>query len=185
MCFVSEILLIYTGGTIGMVRDEATGSLKAFDFASLMKEIPEIKKFAHHLEVHSFDVPIDSSNMQPENWLEIARIIYDNYDRYSGFVILHGSDTMAYTASALSFMLENLSKPVILTGSQLPIGDVRTDAKENLLTAIEIASTYQNGLAIVPEVAIYFEYNLYRGNRSTKSSAEDFAAFTSPNYPLL
>lgn len=182
---MSSILIIYTGGTIGMVKDEATGSLKAFDFASLMAEIPEIKKFAHKLEVHSFDTPIDSSNMQPENWLEIAEVIYNNYDNHAGFVILHGSDTMAYTASALSFMLENLSKPVILTGSQLPIGEVRTDAKENLLTAIEVASTYKNGKALVPEVAIYFEYDLYRGNRSTKSNAEDFEAFTSPNYPTL
>ncbi len=168
-----------------MVRDEETGSLKAFDFDSLMAEIPEIKKFAHQIDVHSFEVPIDSSNMQPQNWLEIAEVIHDNYDKHDGFVILHGSDTMAYTASALSFMLENLSKPVILTGSQLPIGEVRTDAKENLLTAIEIASTYKDGKAVVPEVAVYFEYDLYRGNRSTKSNAEDFEAFTSPNYPTL
>ncbi|MBL4593341.1 MAG: type I asparaginase, partial [Flavobacteriales bacterium] len=129
--------------------------------------------------------PIDSSNLQPENWLTIAQIIFDNYNQHDGFVVLHGSDTMAYTASALSFLLENLSKPVILTGSQLPIGEVRTDAKENLLTAIEIASSKKNGKAIVPEVAIYFEYDLYRGNRSTKSNAEDFEAFTSPNYPVL
>ena len=182
---MSSVLIIYTGGTIGMVRDEETNALKAFDFDSLIKEIPEIKKFAHQLDVHSFDVPIDSSNMQPENWLEIAEIIYNNYNKHDGFVILHGSDTMAYTASALSFMLENLSKPVILTGSQLPIGEVRTDAKENLLTAIEIASTYKNGKAVVPEVAIYFEYDLYRGNRATKSNAEDFEAFTSPNYDVL
>jgi L-asparaginase len=182
---VSSILLIYTGGTIGMVRDEETGALKVFDFASLMKEIPEIKKFAHQLETYSFETPIDSSNMLPENWIHLGQTIYDNYEKYDGFVILHGSDTMAYTASALSFMLENLSKPVILTGSQLPIGEVRTDAKENLLTAIEIASTYKNGKAVVPEVAIYFEYDLYRGNRATKSNAEDFEAFTSPNYPIL
>lgn len=182
---MSSVLIIYTGGTIGMVRDEETNALKAFDFDSLIKEIPEIKKFAHDIDVYSFDVPIDSSNMQPENWLEIAEIIYNNYDKHNGFVILHGSDTMAYTASALSFMLENLSKPIILTGSQLPIGEVRTDAKENLLTAIEIASTYKNGKAVVPEVAIYFEYDLYRGNRATKSNAEDFEAFTSPNYDVL
>ncbi len=182
---MSSILLIYTGGTIGMVKDEETGALKAFDFASLIKEIPEIKKFAHQLNVESFETPIDSSNMQPENWLRLAKIIQNNYDTHDGFVILHGSDTMAYTASALSFLLENLSKPVILTGSQLPIGEVRTDAKENLLTAIELASTYKNGKALVPEVAIYFEYDLYRGNRATKSNAEDFEAFTSPNYPVL
>lgn len=182
---MSSILLIYTGGTIGMVRDEVTNSLKAFNFDSLIKEIPEIKKFTQRLDTVSFDTPIDSSNMQPENWLQLAEIIYNNYNKHDGFVILHGSDTMAFTASALSFMLENLSKPVILTGSQLPIGEVRTDAKENLLTAIEIASAYQNDKALVPEVAIYFEYDLYRGNRSTKSNAEDFEAFTSPNYPVL
>lgn len=182
---MSSILIIYTGGTIGMVKDEKTGALKSFEFDSLLKEIPEIKRFAHKINVESFETPIDSSNMRPEKWLKIAQTIYDNYEENDGFVILHGSDTMAYTASALSFMLENLSKPVILTGSQLPIGELRTDAKENLLTAIEIATTEINGKPAVPEVAIYFEYDLYRGNRSTKSSAEDFEAFTSPNYPVL
>ncbi|PCJ27626.1 MAG: L-asparaginase 1 [Flavobacteriales bacterium] len=182
---MDSILIIYTGGTIGMVRDEETGVLKSFDFDSLMIEIPEIKKFKCSIESISFNEPIDSSNMQPKNWSTIAQIIYDNYNKHDGFVVLHGSDTMAYTASALSFMLENLSKPVILTGSQLPIGDVRTDAKENLLTAIEIASAKKDGKAAVPEVAIYFEYDLYRGNRSTKSHAEDFEAFSSPNYPVL
>ena len=168
-----------------MVRDEETGTLKAFDFDSLMNEIPEIKKIKTNIETISFEEPIDSSNMQPENWLTIAKIIFDNYDKHDGFVVLHGSDTMAYTASALSFLLENLSKPVILTGSQLPIGEIRTDAKENLLTAIEIAALKENGKAVIPEVAIYFEYDLYRGNRSTKSDAEDFEAFSSPNYPVL
>ena len=182
---MSSILIIYTGGTIGMVQDEQTGALKSFDFDSLLREIPEIKRFAHKISVESFGTPIDSSNMRPEKWLQLAEIIYKNYDAHDGFVILHGSDTMAYTASALSFMLENLSKPVILTGSQLPIGVLRTDAKENLLTAIEIASTEINGKAAIPEVAIYFEYDLYRGNRATKSNAEDFEAFTSPNYPVL
>lgn len=182
---MSSILVIYTGGTIGMVKDEKTGALKSFDFDSLLKEIPEIKRFAHQINVESFETPIDSSNMRPEKWLKIAQTIYDNYEDNDGFVILHGSDTMAYTASALSFMLENLSKPIILTGSQLPIGELRTDAKENLLTAIEIATTEINRKPAVPEVAIYFEYDLYRGNRSTKSSAEDFEAFTSPNYPVL
>ena len=182
---MNSILIIYTGGTIGMVRDEETKALKSFDFDSLINEIPEIKKFKTNIEAISFENPIDSSNMEPANWLEIAQLIFDNYSKHDGFVVLHGSDTMAYTASALSFMLENLSKPVILTGSQLPIGDVRTDAKENLLTAIEIASSKKNEKAIVPEVAIYFEYDLYRGNRSTKSNAEDFEAFTSPNYPVL
>lgn len=168
-----------------MVRDEKTNSLTSFNFDSLLNEIPEIKKFNANIESISFDEPIDSSNMQPDNWMSIAQIIFDNYDKHSGFVILHGSDTMAYTASALSFILENLSKPVILTGSQLPIGDIRTDAKENLLTAIEIALATKNGKAVVPEVAVYFEYDLYRGNRSTKSNAEDFEAFTSPNYTVL
>ena len=168
-----------------MVRNEKTGALKAFDFDSLINEIPEIKKLKCTIEAISFDEPIDSSNMQPSDWLNIAKIIFDNYNKHDGFVVLHGSDTMAYTASALSFLLENLNKPVILTGSQLPIGEVRTDAKENLLTAIEIAATKKNGKALVPEVAIYFEYDLYRGNRATKSNAEDFEAFTSPNYPVL
>jgi len=168
-----------------MIQDENTGSLKAFDFDSLINEIPEIKKIETQIEAISFPKPIDSSNMQPENWLTLAEIIVENYDKHRGFVILHGSDTMAYTASALSFLLENLSKPVILTGSQLPIGVIRTDAKENLLSAIEIASLQENGKALVPEVAIYFEYSLYRGNRSTKISAEQFEAFQSPNYPLL
>ena len=182
---MNSILIIYTGGTIGMVRDEATGTLKAFEFDSLMNEIPEIKKIKTNIETISLYEPIDSSNMQPENWLTIAKIIFDNYNKHDGFVVLHGSDTMAYTASALSFLLENLSKPVILTGSQLPIGEIRTDAKENLLTAIEIAALKENNKAVVPEVAIYFEYDLYRGNRSTKSDAEDFEAFSSPNYPVL
>lgn len=182
---MNSVLIIYTGGTIGMVRDEESGALKAFDFDSLINEIPEIKKFKCKIEATSFENPIDSSNMQPSDWLNIAQTIFNNYDKHDGFVVLHGSDTMAYTASALSFLLENLSKPVILTGSQLPIGEVRTDAKENLLTAIEIAAAKKNGKALVPEVAIYFEYDLYRGNRATKSDAEDFEAFTSPNYPVL
>lgn len=182
---MNSVLIIYTGGTIGMVRNEETGALKAFDFDALINEIPEIKKLKCKIEATSFDEPIDSSNMQPKDWLNIAQIIFDNYSKHDGFVVLHGSDTMAYTASALSFLLENLSKPVILTGSQLPIGEVRTDAKENLLTAVEIAATKKNGKAVVPEVAIYFEYDLYRGNRATKSNAEDFEAFTSPNYPVL
>ena len=182
---MNSVLIIYTGGTIGMVRNEETGALKAFDFDALINEIPEIKKLKCKIEATSFDEPIDSSNMQPKDWLNIAQVIFDNYSKHDGFVVLHGSDTMAYTASALSFLLENLSKPVILTGSQLPIGEVRTDAKENLLTAVEIAATKKNGKAVIPEVAIYFEYDLYRGNRSTKSNAEDFEAFTSPNYPVL
>lgn len=182
---MSSILIIYTGGTIGMVKDEKTGMLKSFDFDSLLKEIPEIKKFAHHINIKSFETPIDSSNIKLSDWVKLVEIIYNNYHENDGFVILHGSDTMSFTASALSFMLENLNKPVVLTGSQLPIGVMRTDAKENLLTAIEIATTQINGKPAVPEVSVYFEYNLYRGNRSTKTSAEEFKAFTSPNYPVL
>jgi L-asparaginase len=182
---MNSILIIYTGGTIGMVRDEDSGALKSFNFDALMQELPEIKKLKAKIETFSFEEPIDSSNMQPDDWMSIAQTIYDNYNNHDGFVVLHGSDTMAYTASALSFILENLSKPVILTGSQLPIGEVRTDAKENLITAIEIASTVKDGKAVIPEVAVYFEYDLYRGNRSTKSNAEDFEAFSSPNYPVL
>lgn len=180
-----SVLLIYTGGTIGMVADAVTGILKPFNFKNLSKEIPELKKFNLHLDSISFPEPMDSSNMQPETWIKLANIIYDKYTRYDGFVILHGSDTMAYTASALSFMLQHLGKPVILTGSQLPIGIIRTDGKENIITAIEIASAYQNGKPLVPEVAIYFEYALYRGNRTKKVNAEHFQAFASPNYPKL
>lgn len=181
----SRILLIYTGGTIGMVQEPESGLLKPFNFDHLIAEIPELNKFNYHIDTVSFQEPIDSSNMSPEIWTKLAVMIQDAYDNYDGFVILHGSDTMAYTASALSFMLSNLSKPVILTGSQLPIGVVRTDGKENLITAIEIAAAKENGQAVVPEVAIYFEYSLYRGNRTAKISATHFEAFDSPNYPIL
>ncbi|GAB4254050.1 MAG: asparaginase [Vicingaceae bacterium] len=177
---MKNILLIYTGGTIGMVKDDKTGSLFPFNFDSLLKEIPELKKFELNISHVSIDHPIDSSDMQPSIWVNIAEIIETHYDNTDGFVILHGSDTMAFTASALSFMLEGLAKPVILTGSQLPIGVLRTDAKENILSAIEIAASDK-----VQEVAIYFEYHLIRGNRATKVSAEEFNAFMSPNYPYL
>lgn len=180
-----NILLIYTGGTIGMIRDPKSGQLKPFNFARLMDEVPELSKFNIDIHSHSFPNPIDSSDMQPGIWMEIAQLIGKNYNKHDGFVILHGSDTMAHTASALSFLLENLSKPVVLTGSQLPIGTIRTDGKENLITAIEIAAAQKNGKAIVPEVCIYFEYSLYRGNRSNKFNAEHFRAFQSANYPLL
>lgn len=180
-----SILLIYTGGTIGMIRDLKSGQLKPFNFARLLDEIPELSKFEIDIHTHSFSKPIDSSDMQPETWIELAKQIEKNYTKHDGFVILHGSDTMAHTASALSFLLENLAKPVVLTGSQLPIGTIRTDGKENLITAIEIAAAKKNGKAIVPEVCIYFEYSLYRGNRSNKFNAEHFRAFQSPNYPLL
>ncbi|NUM49740.1 MAG: type I asparaginase [Flavobacteriales bacterium] len=181
----SSVLIIYTGGTIGMVSDPLSGILKPFNFKNLSKEIPELKKFKIKLDSFSFAKPIDSSNMNPSIWSDLVKIVEKNYDKYDGFVILHGSDTMAYTASALSFMLENLNKPVILTGSQLPIGTIRTDGKENIITAIEIAAAKQNGKPVVPEVAIYFEYALYRGNRTKKVNAEHFQAFASPNYPKL
>ncbi len=181
----SNILLIYTGGTIGMVKDYKTGALKTFNFNNLLKHIPEINQLNCEIHSISFKKPIDSSNMNPSDWVLIVEIIEDNYTKYDGFVVLHGSDTMSYTASAISFMLENLSKPVIFTGSQLPIGDLRTDAKENLITSIQIASATENNLPIVSEVCLYFEYKLYRANRTTKINAEHFEAFASPNYPPL
>ena len=181
----SKILLIYTGGTIGMKKDFETGALRAFNFSKLLQRIPELKQLDCDIETISFEKPIDSSNMYPEKWANIATIIEDNYAVFDGFVVLHGSDTMSYSASALSFMLENLAKPVIFTGSQLPIGDLRTDAKENLITAIQIASLRDKGKPVISEVCLYFEYKLYRGNRTTKINAEHFNAFTSPNYPDL
>jgi L-asparaginase len=181
----AKILLLYTGGTIGMRKDFDTGALKAFNFSKLLQRIPELKQLDCDIETISFKDPIDSSNMNPREWAEIATIIEDKYNEFDGFVVLHGSDTMSYSASALSFMLENLSKPVIFTGSQLPIGDLRTDAKENLITAIQIASLQEEGKPVIKEVCLYFEYKLYRGNRTTKINAEHFRAFTSPNYPPL
>ncbi|MEM8998871.1 MAG: asparaginase [Bacteroidota bacterium] len=181
----ASILLIYTGGTIGMVKDYQTGTLKAFDFGELIKNIPELKQLDCDLTGVSFENPIDSSNMDPNHWVAIASIVQKDYDDYDGFVILHGSDTMSYSGSALSFMLENLSKPVIFTGSQLPIGDLRTDAKENLITSIQIASLLEKGESVIQEVCLYFEYKLYRANRTTKMNAEHFEAFASPNYPPL
>ena len=180
-----NILLIYTGGTIGMVKDADSGVLKAFNFNKLLKNIPELKLLDCNIATISFETPIDSSNMNIEEWVKIAKIVEENYNQYDGFVVLHGSDTMSYSASALSFMLENLDKPVVFTGSQLPIGDLRTDAKENLITAIQVASLQQKGKPVITEVCLYFEYKLYRGNRTTKISAEHFNAFTSPNFPCL
>jgi len=185
MQFKPTILLIYTGGTIGMVKNFDTGALKAFNFKKLLERIPEVKMLDCNIETVSFEKPIDSSNMEPAQWVTIAKLIEDNYNNFDGFVILHGSDTMSYSASALSFMLENLNKPVVFTGSQLPMGDLRTDAKENLITAIQIASLHHENKPIVTEVCLYFEYKLYRGNRTTKINAEHFNAFTSPNYPAL
>ena len=181
----AKILLIYTGGTIGMMKDFDSGALKAFDFSKLISKIPELKQLDCDIETISFEKPLDSSNMTSIHWISIANSIQNNYDSFDGFVVLHGSDTMSYTASALSFMLENLSKPVIITGSQLPIGDLRTDAKENLITAIQIASLQTKNKPVVSEVGLYFEYKLYRGNRTTKINAEHFNAFASPNYPEL
>lgn len=180
-----SILLIYTGGTIGMAEDARSKELKPVDFKRLFYHFPELKKLEVSISVHYFEKPIDSSNMNPDAWIKLVNLIERNYYKYDGFVILHGSDTMAYSASALSFMLENLNKPVILTGSQLPIGITRTDGKENLITAIEIAASKKNGKPIVPEVAIYFEYQLYRGNRTHKFNADHFKAFQSANYPVL
>ena len=181
----TSVLVIYTGGTIGMKQSANTGALVPFDFSEIEREVPELKKFKYRLDTHSFQKPIDSSDIQPEFWANIAKVIKDNYDLYDGFVILHGTDTMSYSATALSFMLENLSKPVIFTGSQLPIDAVRTDGKENILSAIEIAATQHNGKPVVPEVCIFFEDKLFRGNRTTKHSAENFNAFRSHNYPEL
>lgn len=181
----ARILLLYTGGTIGMIKDYSTGALKPFNFNDLLQNIPELNILENEIDTLSFEHPIDSSDMNPEEWKKIATIIYESYEAYDGFVILHGSDTMSYTASAISFMFENLNKPVIFTGSQLPIGDLRTDAKENLITSIQIAGLQKNGCPVVTEVGLYFEYKLYRANRTTKINAEHFQAFASLNYPPL
>ena len=181
----ANILLIYTGGTIGMIKDFKTGTLRAFDFKTLLEKVPELQLLDCNIDTVSFDEPIDSSNMKPEYWVQIAKLIETNYDNFDGFVVLHGSDTMSYTASALSFMLENLAKPVIFTGAQLPIGDLRTDAKENLITSIQVASLKNEDKPIIKEVCLYFEYKLYRANRTTKINAENFQAFASFNYPDL
>ncbi|MBO7140146.1 MAG: type I asparaginase [Prevotella sp.] len=182
----SKVLLIYTGGTIGMNRNAQTGALEPYDFERLLCRVPELQELPVEIASRQFDPPIDSSDMSPRLWTELAGIIADNYADYDGFVILHGTDTMAYTASALSFLLEGLTKPVILTGSQLPIGQLRTDGKENVITAIEIAATRKaDGTARVPEVCIYFNGHLMRGNRTTKLSADEFDAFESFNFPHL
>lgn len=183
---MSKILIIYTGGTIGMIENPETGALENFDFDQFRHYVPELKRFDNQVDAIAFDPPIDSSDMEPRYWVKITHLIAENYEKYDGFVLLHGTDTMAYTASALSFMLENLAKPVIITGSQLPIGQLRTDGKENLLTSIEIATAKDNeGRPIVPEVCIFFENRLMRGNRTTKINAEGFNAFRSFNFPSL
>ncbi|AJR03125.1 asparaginase [Siansivirga zeaxanthinifaciens] len=180
-----NILLIYTGGTIGMIKDFETGALRAFDFKTLLEKIPELHLLDCNIDTVSFNEPIDSSNMNPIYWVQIAELIETNYEQFDGFVVLHGSDTMSYSASALSFMLENLAKPVVFTGSQLPIGDLRTDAKENLITSIQIASLQNKNKPLIKEVCLYFEYKLFRANRTTKINAEHFEAFASYNYPEL
>ena len=182
----SAILIIYTGGTIGMKQDPVDQTLKPFDFSQIADEVPELRKFAVRIDAYTFDPLIDSSDVEPSLWIRLAHLVQDRYDDYDGFVILHGTDTMAYSASALSFMLEELTKPVIFTGSQLPIGVPRTDGKENLISAVEIAAAAdEEGHALVPEVSIFFDSVLIRGNRATKLSAEAFNAFASPDCPPL
>jgi L-asparaginase len=183
---MTKILLIYTGGTIGMIKNPRTGELESFNFKHIHDHVPELSRLNVEIESISFEEPIDSSEMNLQHWKQMAELVEQNNALYDGFVILHGSDTMAFSASALSFMLQGLRKPVVFTGSQLPIGTIRTDGKENLITAIEIAGMKdENGAAILQEVAVYFEYSLYRGNRSSKISANQFEAFQSPNYPEL
>lgn len=181
-----KVLIIYTGGTIGMIKDPITGELSNVDFNLISHHVPEINRLNIEIDSVSFDHPVDSSEISPKHWMAIAQTINENYGLYEGFVVLHGSDTMAFTASALSFMFDGVQKPIILTGSQLPIGVIRTDGKENLITALEIAAARdESGKALVTEVAVYFEYKLLRGNRCTKDSSENFEAFRSPNYPDL
>ena len=182
----SSILLIYTGGTIGMKEDPSVQALRPFDFSQILEEVPELGKFAYKIDAHTFDPLIDSSDVEPALWVALTDLIEEKYDDYDGFVILHGTDTMAYSASALSFMIEGLTKPVIFTGSQLPIGTPRTDGKENLISSVEIAAAKDHeGHALVPEVCICFDNVLIRGNRSTKINSDNFRAFRSENHPLL
>ena len=182
----SSILLIYTGGTIGMKEDPSIQALRPFDFSQILAEVPELRKFAYKIDAVTFDPIIDSSDIEPENWVTLVSHIEQRYDDYDGFVVLHGTDTMAYSASAVSFMIEGLTKPIIFTGSQLPIGMPRTDGKENLISAVEIAAAKDaDGYAIVPEVCIYFDNILMRGNRTTKVNSDNFRAFRSENLPPL
>ena len=182
---MKKIFVLYTGGTIGMVLDEKDGSFVPFDFDLINRNVPELNRLNYELTIHSFDTIIDSSNMQPDIWVEMVLLIKEKYEKYDGFVILHGSDTMAFTASALSFMFEGLQKPIILSGSQLPIGEIRTDARENLITALEIASAKKDDRSLIQEVGIFFNNQLYRGNRTFKYNSAKFEAFRSPNYPVL
>ncbi len=180
----ASVLIIYTGGTLGMIHDK-DGTLQPFDFASILDHVPSLRQLELNLTVIAFTRPVDSTNITPTEWQEIGSLIYEAYNDFDGFVVLHGTDTMAYSASALSFMIENLSKPIIFTGAQLPISSLRSDARENLVTALEIAAAKRNGKALVPEVCIYFDYKLFRGNRSKKVESLYFDAFESENYPAL
>ena len=181
----TSVLIIYTGGTIGMVQRPQTGTLAPVKFKQILQEVPELNKFNFNIKTEVLNPAIDSSNMNPAIWAKIAKKIEHRYNEFDGFVVLHGTDTMAYTASALSFIFDNLDKPIILTGSQLPIGMLRTDGKENLITSVEIAAAKENGKSKVPEVCIYFDSKLYRGNRTVKRDSELFSAFRSVNYPEL
>lgn len=181
----TSILIIYTGGTIGMVQRPESGTLGPVKFDQIKEDIPELNKFNYSIKTITFNPPLDSSNMNPSVWIKIAKTIAGNYNKFDGFVVLHGTDTMAYTASALSYMFENLDKPIILTGAQLPIGTLRTDGKENLITSVEIAAAKKNGDCMVPEVCVFFDFKLYRGNRTVKRDADQFSAFHSVNYPSL
>ena len=178
-------MIIYTGGTIGMINQPGSHSLTPFNFEQILRHVPEIEKFGFNLTPVTIHPVVDSSNIKPGTWIKIAELIEEGYNSYDGFIILHGTDTMAFSASALSFMLQDLKKPVIFTGSQLPVSTLRTDARENLISSIEIAATEKDGAPLVPEVCIYFEFKLLRGNRTTKQNSEDFNAFFSPNYPVL
>jgi len=178
----SKVLIIYTGGTLGMVHNDS-GALVPFDFSSILDHVPSLRQLQISLTVISFNKPIDSSDIKTEDWVDIGGVIQEHYDDYDGFVVLHGTDTMAFTASAMSFMLQNLKKPVIFTGAQLPISSLRSDARENLITAIEIASG-RDGV-VIPEVCIYFDYVLLRGNRAKKVESLHFDAFESENYPVM
>ncbi|MCR5561144.1 MAG: type I asparaginase [Bacteroidales bacterium] len=182
----SSILLIYTGGTIGMKEDPKTQALAPFDFSQILQEVPELRKFSSKIDSYTFDPLIDSSDVEPSMWVKLAELIKEKYEEYDGFIVLHGTDTMAYSASALSFMLDHLRKPVVFTGSQLPIGSLRTDGRENLISAVEIATARdRHGKAVVPEVCIFFNSQLLRGNRSCKVNSTSFDAFRSPNWPAL
>ncbi|WP_128331226.1 asparaginase [Apibacter sp. HY039] len=180
-----RILLIYTGGTIGMMKKYGSEVLIPFDFSNIINHIPEIKLINANIDFYEFENPIDSSDIEIKDWKFLALLLKEKYEYYDGFVVLHGTDTMSYTASMMSFMLQGIKKPVIFTGSQLPIGELRTDSKENLITSIYYASLYQNSQSVIQEVCLYFEHKLYRANRTTKFSSEHFDAFISPNYPIL